>query len=86
MAIVADLDLQDDWLLVFPDGSNRLTIIDEDDSFEVTPHDMAEIERARVPSHRAARSDPCAHGRPDAIRAFARSITSASGARQSARR
>lgn len=61
MAIEADPDLQDDWLLVFPDGSNRFSTIDQDDSFLVTPRDMAEIERARVPSHRAARSNPSAH-------------------------
>jgi len=57
MAVVADAadpDLQDDWMLVFPDGTSRLVTIDDDDSFRLSPRDLAEIARARMPAHRAA--------------------------------
>lgn len=54
VADAADPELQDDWLLVFPNGNDRLVTVNDDDSFLLSPRDLAEIALARVPAHRAA--------------------------------
>ncbi|MGN6033386.1 MAG: hypothetical protein ACTHQE_17170 [Thermomicrobiales bacterium] len=42
------------WSLVLPDGAIRSVRVDEDDQFVLSLDDVQAIERARVPSHRAA--------------------------------
>ncbi|MGN6485482.1 MAG: hypothetical protein ACTHMX_13895 [Thermomicrobiales bacterium] len=42
------------WSLVLPDGAIRSVRVDEDDLFVLSRDYVQAIERARVPSHRAA--------------------------------
>jgi len=57
MAMVADAappELEDDWMLVLPNGNYRLVTINDDESFALSPYDLAEIARTRVPAPEAA--------------------------------
>lgn len=57
MAIVADVapaDLQDDWMLLFPDGTTRLITINDDEAFVLSQRDLVDIAHARLTASRAA--------------------------------